>query len=120
MIDHVTISVRDLEGGKRWYEQALRPLGYSLVAEGEGVAGFAAGDAMADVWLAERGPNAPTHVALRSPDRETVDRFHEAAVGAGGTDNGPGLRAHYHENYYGAFVLDPEGNNVEAVCHTPE
>ena len=121
MIDHVTISVSDIERGKRWYEQALRPLGYALVMEGEGSAAFGTGEGIPDVWLAARGPTAPTHVALASPDRATVDRFHEQAVAAGGTDNGaPGVREHYHENYYGAYVLDPEGNNIEAVCHAPE
>ena len=121
-LDHVTLNVRDLESSRRFYEQALRPLGYSVAAEYSGVIGLGTGEGMTDLWLAQRGePSAPVHVALSSPDRATVDDFHAAAIAAGGTDNGaPGLRAHYHESYYSAFVLDPDGNNVEAVCHAPE
>ena len=71
-------------------------------------------------WVAKRGNPGPTHVALLSPDRATVDAFYEAAMAAGGEDHGPpGVRPHYHENYYGAYVRDPEGNNIEAVCHSP-
>ena len=74
-----------------------------------------------DFWLAQRGKPGTSHVAIRSNDRAAVDAFHEAALAAGGKDNGPpGLRPHYHETYYSAFVLDPEGNNIEAVCHSPE
>jgi predicted lactoylglutathione lyase len=85
-----------------------------------GGAGFAA-DGKPDFFLAERGePSSPVHIAFRAAGRKTVDAFHEAALAAGGRDNGaPGLRA-YHEHYYGAFVLDPDGNNVEAVCHLPD
>jgi catechol 2,3-dioxygenase-like lactoylglutathione lyase family enzyme len=72
-------------------------------------------------WVAEREPSGPVHIAFASPDRATVDAFHAAALAAGGRDNGPpGLRPHYHPSYYGAFVLDPDGNNVEAVCHRAE
>ena len=121
MLDHVTLNVRDLAASRRFYEEALRPLGYSVVAEYEALAGLGTGEGIPDLWLAERGePSAPVHVALSSADRATVDAFHEAAVAAGGVDNGPpGVRAHYHENYYGAFVHDPDGNNIEAVCHAP-
>ena len=120
-LDHVTLNVRDLDASRRFYEEALRPLGYSVVMEMPGGVGMGTGEGVPDVWLAQRGePSAPVHLALRSPDRATVDEFYAAATAAGGTDNGaPGVRAHYHESYYGAFVLDPEGNNVEAVCHTP-
>ena len=73
-----------------------------------------------DFWIAQGGAGNPVHVALVSPDRATVDAFHRAAVSAGGRDNGaPGLRPQYHPNYYGAFVFDPDGNNIEAVCHAP-
>ncbi len=122
MVDHVGISVSDIEGAKRFYAEALAPLGYSLVMEGEGWAGLAGGDPpIPDFFLNERADGSSAHFALRAPDRATVDRFHEAALAAGGTDNGaPGIRAHYHVNYYGAYVHDADGNNIEAVCHNPE
>ena len=121
MIDHVILNVRDHAASKRFYEQALAPLEYEVVMElGEGC-GFGQ-RGKPDFWIAERG-NAQTdvHVAFVSPDRGTVDRFHAAALSAGGEDNGaPGLRPHYHEHYYAAFVRDPDGNNIEVVCHQPE
>ena len=122
MIDHVTLNVRDFETARRFYEEALRPLGYSVQFESGALAGLGTGEGVPDFWIAQRGePSAPVHVALQSPDRATVDAFYEAAVRAGGRDNGPpGVRAHYHEHYYGAFVHDPDGNNIEAVCHAPE
>ena len=122
MLDHVTLNVRDIEQSKRFYEAALRPLGYALVHEMERAAAFGTGEGSADTWLAQRDePSAPVHVAYLAPDRATVAAFHEAALAAGAADNGtPGLRDHYHEHYYAAYVLDPDGNNVEAVCHTPE
>ena len=122
MIDHVGINVSDYEASKAFYTHALAPLGYSLMMEPmEGIGGFGR-DGNPDFWIA--GVREPTthnvHVALRVPDRDTVEAFHAAALEAGGTDNGPpGVREHYHPNYYGAFVLDPDGNNVEAVCHKP-
>jgi catechol 2,3-dioxygenase-like lactoylglutathione lyase family enzyme len=120
VIDHVTATVRDIETSKDFYKKALEPLGYSLAVEGEGFAGFSTGG-MADFWLGTDPERGSAHVAFTAPDRATVDRFYEAAIAAGGTDNGPpGLRAHYHENYYGAYVHDADGNNVEAVCHKPE
>jgi len=120
VIDHVGIDVSDIESAKGFYEQALAPLGYTKLSEFPEAVGF--GEAgKPDFWVAQRGKPGTSHVALRARDRATVDAFHEAALAAGGTDNGPpGLRPHYHETYYGAFVLDPEGNNVEAVCHAPE
>jgi catechol 2,3-dioxygenase-like lactoylglutathione lyase family enzyme len=121
MIDHVSLDVRDYAASKRFYEQALAPLEYEVVLEmGSGCGLGRAGKP--DFWVSERGnPQTGMHVAFVSPDRATVDRFYEAALGAGGTDNGPpGLRPHYHEHYYAAFVHDPDGNNVEAVCHVPE
>jgi catechol 2,3-dioxygenase-like lactoylglutathione lyase family enzyme len=127
MIDHIGISVADLAVSKAFYAQALAPLGYTLVMEvsaeqtgGHPAAGF--GTQAPDFWIGQDGaPSQRTHVALRTRTRAEVDAFHAAALAAGGRDNGaPGLRPHYHPNYYGAFVLDPDGHNIEAVCHTPE
>jgi catechol 2,3-dioxygenase-like lactoylglutathione lyase family enzyme len=122
MLDHVTLNVSDLARSKDFYTQALRPLGYSLGLEWEQGVGFNNPDGKADLWIAQRGePSAPVHVALVTSDRASVDAFYEAALAAGGQDNGPpGLRPHYHEHYYGAFVHDPDGINLEAVCHRPE
>jgi catechol 2,3-dioxygenase-like lactoylglutathione lyase family enzyme len=121
VIDHVTLNVRDLEASKSFYEQALAPLGYELTLDFLEGCGFGA-DQKSDFFLAQRGePSAPVHVALLSPDRRSVDAFHAAALAAGGVDNGPpGLRRVYHDFYYGAYVLDPDGNNIEAVTHKPE
>ncbi|MBV8257267.1 MAG: VOC family protein [Actinobacteria bacterium] len=122
MFDHVGLNVRDYAASRAFYEQALAPLGWTVAQEwpDHGVVGFAF-DGHPAFWLHEREPyGTGTHVAFASPDRATVDAFHAAGLAAGGTDNGaPGLRW-YHEDYYGAFVLDPDGNNVEAVCHRPE
>ena len=120
MIDHIGLSVSDYAASKKFFESALAPLGYSLVMEfDDAAAGFGA-EGKPDFWISQ-GPNSPIHVALLSPDRATVDAFHEAALAAGGRDNGaPGLRPEYHSSYYGAFVYDPDGNNIEAVCHTAE
>jgi catechol 2,3-dioxygenase-like lactoylglutathione lyase family enzyme len=121
MLDHVTATVSDVEAAKRFYEEALAPLGYSLLMEFPGAAGFGTGEGMADFWIGSSEERGAAHVAFRAPDRETVDRFYEAAMAAGGKDNGaPGLRPHYHETYYAAFVHDADGNNVEAVCHMPQ
>ena len=123
MIDHVGVNVRDYAVSRRFYEQALEPLGYHVVMAFDemGGAGFGQGDKPV-FWIAEREPlGTGTHVAFTSPDRATVQRFYDAALAAGGSDNGPpGLREHYHSTYFSAFVLDPDGNNVEAVCHRPE
>ena len=119
MIDHVGIDVSDLEASKAFYEQALAPLGYENRSEYPEAVGF--GAEHPDFWISNRGTPGTAHIAIRVDSRAAVDAFHEAAVAAGGTDNGaPGLRPHYHETYYGAYVLDPDGNNVEAVCHSPE
>jgi catechol 2,3-dioxygenase-like lactoylglutathione lyase family enzyme len=120
MIDHIGLMVRDLEASKRFYQAALAPLGYSVLMEFPGAVGFGR-DGKPDFWIGAREapPSGAVHVAFASPDRATVDAFHAAALAADGKDNGaPGLRAMYHPTYYGAFVLDPDGNNVEAVCHT--
>lgn len=119
-IDHVTLNVSDYDRSKRFYEQALAPLGYSLLNEYGAAAGFGV-PGKPDFWVARRGEPTITHVALLADDRPMVDAFHHAALAAGGMDNGaPGVRRHYHDHYYGAYVIDPDGNNVEAVCHAPE
>jgi catechol 2,3-dioxygenase-like lactoylglutathione lyase family enzyme len=120
MIDHVTIPVRDYARSKAFYEEALAPLGYQFAMEFESWGGFA-DEHGPSFWLNGQPPaHAPIHVAFHAKDRATVDAFHGAALAAGGTDNGkPGLRPEYHPDYYGAFVLDPDGHNVEAVCHRP-
>jgi catechol 2,3-dioxygenase-like lactoylglutathione lyase family enzyme len=127
MLDHVGYPVSDYGRSKAFYLAALKPLGYGLVMEvtdamsgGQGDhAGFGAG--RPDFWIGTgKAPACTVHLAFQAADRAQVDAFHAAALAAGGTDNGaPGLRPHYHANYYGAFVLDPDGNNVEAVCHAP-
>ena len=120
MIDHMTANVGSLEQAKGFYEQALAPLGYSVRVELEGAVGFGSGEGIPDFWLGSRDERGATHVAFSAADRATVDRFYDAAVAAGGRDNGPpGVRPHYHENYYAAFVHDADGNNIEAVCHLP-
>jgi catechol 2,3-dioxygenase-like lactoylglutathione lyase family enzyme len=120
-LDHIGLDVRDYARSKAFYEAALAPLGMTLMMEPvPGVGGF--GTDFPFFWIGERGrgPDSGAHVAFRVEDRATVDAFHAAALEAGGSDNGgPGLREIYHPTYYGAFVLDPDGNNVEAVCHAP-
>jgi len=119
LIDHVHINVRDFNASRAFYTKALEPLGVEVMMEFGSTAGM--GNAgKPDLWISERGdPSGPPHIAVTAPDRETVDAFYAEAIEAGGTDNGaPGPRPQYHENYYGAFVLDPDGNNVEAVCHS--
>ena len=127
MIDHSGISVSDFELSKSFYEKALAPLGASLLhlvppkhTGGVKVVGF--GVDVPCFWLDEgEAQKPPLHFAFIAESRGGVDEFYAAAIRAGGQDNGkPGLRKHYHENYYGAFVLDPDGNNIEAVCHKPE
>ena len=120
MLDHVGLNVSDYEVSKAFYLRALAPLGIGAVMELAEWKSLGLGhDQKPYLWIHERGePSTSTHIALAVPDVETVDAFYEAAVAAGGTDNGPpGLRPRYHPHYYGAFVLDPDGNNVEAVCH---
>lgn len=121
MIDHVTANISDFAQAKSFYEKALAPLGYTVQAEFEGMAvGFGTGEGIPDFWIGSSDERGAMHVAFSASDRGAVDAFYEAAVAAGGTDNGaPGVREHYHENYYAAFVHDADGNNVEAVCHLP-
>jgi len=119
MLDHVGFGVTDYQRSKAFYEAALAPLGITLLMEWSGAAaGFGTGRKPFFFLESGRPVARPLHVAFAAGDRATVDRFHAAALAAGGTDNGaPGVRAIYHPHYYGAFVLDPDGNNVEAVCH---
>jgi catechol 2,3-dioxygenase-like lactoylglutathione lyase family enzyme len=120
-IDHVALRVRDLDASRAFYERALETFGIHVV-EIEGTDGpeLSFGpEGSEDLVLAEGEPAARLHIAFLAHDPETVDAFHAAALEAGGRDNGgPGRRPHYHERYYAAYVLDPDGNNVEAVCHT--
>jgi catechol 2,3-dioxygenase-like lactoylglutathione lyase family enzyme len=118
MIDHIGISVRDLDRSIAFYTKALAPLGYELVMKWESFAGFGVGG-KPDFWIDGReAPKTANHIAFRASGRALVRAFHDAALAAGGKDNGaPGVRPHYHEHYYGAFVLDPDGHNIEAVCH---
>ena len=120
MLDHLGFPVSNYGRAKDFYLKALAPLGYSLVMEVDGAAGFGA-DGKPDFWIGGEGKlNRAIHVAIAAKDRASVDAFYRAALAAGGTDNGPpGLRPHYHDNYYAAFVLDPDGHNIEAVCHKP-
>jgi catechol 2,3-dioxygenase-like lactoylglutathione lyase family enzyme len=120
MIDHTGLGVSDLAKSRTFYARALAPIGYTVLAEFPGVAGLGVAP-KPDFWIAEGKPNVPPiHIAFRADNRKLVDEFYKAAIAAGGKDNGkPGVRAHYHPNYYGAFVLDPDGHNVEAVCHDP-
>ena len=123
MLDHIGLDVGDYERSRSFYEQALAPLGLQLMMEPiPGIGGF--GDGRRPFfWIGtgRRSPQSGVHVAFEAADRATVDAFHAAALDAGATDNGaPGVREIYHPNYYGAYVLDPDGNNVEACCHRPE
>ncbi|NCT66019.1 MAG: VOC family protein [Rhodanobacteraceae bacterium] len=126
MLDHIGIAVSDYARSKAFYERALAPLGITLILEvdpssgaDDHHAGFGE-HAKPYFWI---GPGAATgtHVAFNAPTRAAVRAFYDAALAAGGRDNGPpGLRTHYHPDYFGAFVLDPDGHNIEAVCHAPE
>lgn len=127
MIDHTGIAVSDWEKAKTFYDAALGALGATLMMTvpkeytgGRNVGGY--GREKPDFWLSESADVGPgRHYAFAAANRAEVDAFYAAAMAAGGRDNGaPGLRPHYHADYYGAFVLDPDGNNVEAVCHRPE
>jgi catechol 2,3-dioxygenase-like lactoylglutathione lyase family enzyme len=128
MIDHTGVIVSNFEISKAFYEKALSPIGYALISEFPAsvtghtdVAGFGE-PPKPDFWISRGVPNQPPiHVAFRVASRDMVDAFYKAALTAGGKDNGPpGLRLHYHPGYYCAFVLDPDGHNIEAVCHKAE
>lgn len=127
VIDHLGFGVSDFHAALAFYEKALSPLGISVVMKldpeetgGYEGAGLGRGG-KPSLWLAPGGKTSPRlHVAFVADDRAAVDAFYDAAIAAGARDNGrPGVRAEYHPNYYGAFVLDPDGHNIEAVCHKP-
>ena len=119
MIDHTGYSVTDLARSIAFYEKALAPLGYVLIMQHGQFAGFGVGG-KPDFWIGAGTPHDKIHVAFRAAGHAQVRAFYAAALAAGGTDNGPpGPRPLYHENYYAAFVHDPDGHNVEAVCHEP-
>jgi len=127
MLDHIGIGISDFARARAFYDKALSPLGIGLVME---VTAEQTGDHPATgfgsqgkpyFWFGPGEDVARAHIAFVAKDRASVDAFYKAALAAGGMDNGaPGLRPHYHANYYGAFVLDPDGHNIEAVCHLPE
>jgi catechol 2,3-dioxygenase-like lactoylglutathione lyase family enzyme len=120
MIDHTGVLVSDLAKSIAFYEKALAPLGYVMMMKfDDKVAGFGVGG-KPDFWIAAGSPTDHIHIAFRAKGRAEVRAFYEAAMAAGGKDNGPpGVREMYHPDYYGAFVLDPDGHNIEAVCHEP-
>ena len=128
MMDHIGLAVADFERSKSFFIDALAPLDITLLMEvtaeqtgGDAHAGFGA-ERKAFFWIGNgKKPTSGVHVAFTAKSRSQVDAFHQAAMTAGGRDNGPpGLRPHYHPNYYGAFILDADGNNIEAVCHQSE
>lgn len=127
MLDHIGFPVRDYKRSKAFYQRVLAPLGYGLVMEvtpDDGATGHHGGfgrDGKPFFWINSGEPiQGILHVAFRAADQDEVDRFYAVAIGEGATDNGPpGLRPHYHPTYYGAFVFDPDGHNIEAVCHEP-
>jgi catechol 2,3-dioxygenase-like lactoylglutathione lyase family enzyme len=121
VIDHTNVNVSNFEKSKIFYTNVLASLGYELLHEFDGsVAGFGI-DGKPDFWIGKGDVNTPRiHIAFRAETREMVQTFYGVALEEGGEDNGaPGLRTHYHPDYYGAFVLDPDGHNIEAVCHAP-
>ena len=116
MFDHIGLRVKDLEAASRFYKALLAPLGHVAGAKGEGYAGFGP-EGKPALWLHADPKGGGAHVAFRAPDRKAVDKFHEAGLKAGAKDNGkPGIRADYSPEYYAAFLIDPDGNNLEAVC----
>ena len=116
MIDHVAVPVRDVEASRKFYEPLLSGMGAQVLMEAPGFVLFGNGEGM--LALRQKDEVLPIHVALKA-DRPGVDAFHEAALAAGATDNGPpGVRSEYHENYYAAYVIDPDGHNIEAVSHS--
>lgn len=124
MIDHIGIEVSDYQTAVDFYKKALAPLGYEILMEIHGFAGFGVKRTegpIANFWLHQGdNPTKKAHIAFTAPNRAAVDAFYQSAMNAGGHDHGaPGIREIYHPNYYGAFVLDPDGHNIEAVCHKP-
>lgn len=121
IIDHIGFSVSNSERSNEFYSKALAPLGIVKTMEVEGWTGFGK-NGKPELWFGKGDtPQLPMHIAFTAENRKQVDQFYEAALAAGGKDNGtPGIREIYHPNYYGAFVIDPDGHNIEAVCHNPE
>jgi catechol 2,3-dioxygenase-like lactoylglutathione lyase family enzyme len=121
ILDHIGFSVSDYDASKTFFSKALLPLGISLLTETHGWAGYGAHQ-KPELWFGANGePQRPMHLAFTAASREQVRKFYAAALEAGAKDNGPpGLRSHYHANYYGAFVIGPDGHNIEAVCHAVE
>jgi catechol 2,3-dioxygenase-like lactoylglutathione lyase family enzyme len=118
LFDHVKLPVSDLAAAKAFYTAALEPLGFGIIMEAPDAVGFGAPSTTQDLWLYQGTPGAPIHIGLHAGDEASVQAFHGAALAAGGIDNGrPGLRPQYHAGYYGAYVYDPDGNNIEAVFH---
>lgn len=119
MLDHIQITVKNVAASKRFYASALAPLGLTVQYDQDPVVGIGSQEArIPALWLNQGDAQGTAHVALAAPNRAAVDAFHRAALSAGGRDNGaPGLRPDYHATYYAAFVIDPDGNNLEAVCH---
>ena len=120
MLDHVGFAVHDYDRSKAFYTEALAPLGITLVVEFQAAAAGFGEDDRPYFWLEAEGEavEGRLHVAFTANSREKVDAFHAAGLAAGGTDNGvPGVRPHYHPDYYGAYILDPDGHNIEAVCY---
>ena len=116
MLDHVSLRVADHAAAQAFYDTALAPLGLTRLFSMEDSSGY--GDSRPFFWIGQGETAGFCHVAFTAPDHATVEAFYAAAIAAGGRDNGPpGLREHYHPSYYGAFVLDPDGHNIEAVCH---
>jgi catechol 2,3-dioxygenase-like lactoylglutathione lyase family enzyme len=129
MIDHLSLGVRDLASSRAFYDAILAPLGYRRGADHDDVAGYGApeehplGEQALPFWIGAEPEGAAFngHVCFRAPDRAAVDGFHKAALAAGARDNGaPGLRPQYHAFYYAAFVIDPNGHRLEAMCHQPD
>lgn len=121
MIDHIILNVTYIDEAKEFYMMALAPLEYEMIWEMQTWAAFGK-DGKPD-FLIQQGqkPTPPLHIAFRADKRAMVNNFYSVALASGGKDNGrPGIREQYHPNYYAAFVLDPDGNNIEAVCHEPE
>jgi catechol 2,3-dioxygenase-like lactoylglutathione lyase family enzyme len=118
MFDHIGLKTKDIAASVRFYTAALAPLGCELCSQDESSAGFGPpGEPALWLYASPGAKSAPMHVAFRAPDHAAVDRFHKSGLKAGGRDNGaPGLRADYSPTYYAAFLIDPDGNNVEAVC----
>ncbi len=118
ILDHIGLAVRDFGAAKAFYRRALAPLGIEIIMEGDGWA-MLGKDGKPQFWFGVHGiPPGPIHIAFLADTRAQVRAFHRAALAAGGRDNGaPGIRAKYHPDYYGAYVFDPDGHNIEAVCH---